>query len=457
MTQHGANEEALPRGWKLLPLGELGRYHNGRGFTRAEWRDSGRPIIRIQNLTDPSKSFNYFDGEPAEKYTARRGDILMSWAATLEVFRWDGPEAVVNQHIFKVESEIDSDLHFWLLKLALDDLRAQTHGMAIVHIKRKEFLATRVPVPPPEQQSVVAARIEDKVGNVELGTEHLVKAANAVSGFRRSAMAAAITGRLDQGAVFDEDAETLLDRISVRQQARREGSGRRGGSKTASPTAAAPIAPDGIELPDGWTWATMDQLATSVQYGSSAKTSEDPSGVPVLRMGNIVDGRLDFNDLKYLPSAHSEFPELLLDDGDILFNRTNSADLVGKAAVFRDFEQRCSFASYLIRVRLDPEMSPELVVYYLNSALGRAWARSVQSQQVGQANVNGSKLKQLAVPVPPAELQDRITEHVEEQISKARESATEISDARKQADRLIRSIIRAETFGLTTTVEALNG
>ena len=106
------------------------------------------------------------------------------------------------------------------------------------------------------------------------------------------------------------------------------------------------------ELPEGWCWATVDQVSTTVKYGSSAKTSLDLEGVPVLRMGNIQEGTLNLERLKHLPLDHSEFPKLLLANGDLLFNRTNSAELVGKTAVYRGRPDPCSFASYLISVRM---------------------------------------------------------------------------------------------------------
>jgi type I restriction enzyme S subunit len=122
-------------------------------------------------------------------------------------------------------------------------------------------------------------------------------------------------------------------------------------------------------------------------------------------MGNIVNGRLDFNELKYLPKAHSEFPELLLEPGDVLFNRTNSPELVGKTAVYDDTHPHpCSFASYLIRLKFR-SYEPRLFAAYLNSPFGRAWIRSCVSQQVGQANVSGGKLKDLEIPVPPPDEQ----------------------------------------------------
>jgi type I restriction enzyme S subunit len=92
-------------------------------------------------------------------------------------------------------------------------------------------------------------------------------------------------------------------------------------------------------------------LADEVSYGSSAKTLEGPDGVPVLRMGNILHGELRWDDLRFLPASHPEFPQLLLAPGDVLFNRTNSPELVGKTAMFAGERTPASFASYLLRIR----------------------------------------------------------------------------------------------------------
>ena len=100
-----------------------------------------------------------------------------------------------------------------------------------------------------------------------------------------------------------------------------------------------------------------------MQYGTSAKTDDDSTGVPVLRMGNLQNGGLDWSELKYLPTDHEEFPALLLRDRDVLFNRTNSPELVGKAALVRNLPGPSSFASYLIRVVIHPNVEAAWVAY----------------------------------------------------------------------------------------------
>jgi type I restriction enzyme S subunit len=185
-------------------------------------------------------------------------------------------------------------------------------------------------------------------------------------------------------------------------------------------------------LPKGWTLASVGQIIVEMQYGSSAKTNADPSGVPVLRMGNIQDGKLDLSSLKYLPQDHAEFPDLLLNPGDLLFNRTNSPELVGKSAVYRGSPVKCSCASYLIRVVLHPDCEPNYLAYYLNSMHGKQWVATVVVQQVGQANVNGAKLKALELPLPPAAEQRRIVGKVEELFSELDEGVANLKQARAQ-------------------------
>src|SRR5262249_52287160 len=115
--------------------------------------------------------------------------------------------------------------------------------------------------------------------------------------------------------------------------------------------------------PAGWSWTPLGTVGTRVDYGTSQKAQAEPRGIPVLRMNNIQGGRLDLSSLKYVPPTTEGLPDLLLAPGDLLFNRTNSFELVGKMAVFREVTDY-TFASYLIRVRLEPLALPDYVNLY---------------------------------------------------------------------------------------------
>ena len=173
-----------------------------------------------------------------------------------------------------------------------------------------------------------------------------------------------------------EPADRLLARILSERRARWEAQEKRRG-KYVEPS--PPDSSDLPELPDGWVWATVAQLSSRIEYGTSSKASSVPAGIPVLRMGNIQDGELSFSDLKYLETDNPEIQKTMLSHGDLLFNRTNSAELVGKSAVYKDRYPKACFASYLIRVSFPSDISPDYVCTFINSRHGRAYITQVRN------------------------------------------------------------------------------
>jgi type I restriction enzyme S subunit len=156
----------VPRGWCRATIGDTGLYINGLAFKPSDWGTTGRPIIRIQNLSGASSQFNYTDREVDEDGAISTGDLLVSWSATLDTFVWSGPEGVLNQHIFKVvpnQNAVVPGFLYWLLKHEVRKLAESqhAHGLAMMHINRGPFLAHPVVLPPiPEQQRIVGKLVE---------------------------------------------------------------------------------------------------------------------------------------------------------------------------------------------------------------------------------------------------------------------------------------------------------
>jgi type I restriction enzyme, S subunit len=154
--------------------------------------------------------------------------------------------------------------------------------------------------------------------------------------------------------------------------------------------------------------AELGSVLEFVQYGSSQRANTSNDGTPILRMNNIIDGHLDLTHLKYITLSDRERLKLLLRDGDILFNRTNSKELVGKCAVFHASGDYV-FASYLIRLRVNAEQAlPDFIAYAINSTIGRAQIDALSRQIIGQANVNTDELRSLRIPLPPLATQTEI-------------------------------------------------
>ena len=195
----------LPTGWDKKKMGEIGRYLNGKAFKSQDWRTSGRPIIRIQNLTGSGDEYNYFQGEIEERYVVKPGDLLFSWSATLGTYIWQGPEAVLNQHIFKVESLIDKRFHRYLMDFKIQEMLSKTHGSGMVHITKKSFDAIEVALPPlPEQQKIVEI-LEDHLSRLDAALADVKQAKLKADQFRRSLLQAAFNAK------FSDDPNGVRD------------------------------------------------------------------------------------------------------------------------------------------------------------------------------------------------------------------------------------------------------
>jgi type I restriction enzyme S subunit len=185
----------VPANWTRTTLGALGRYVNGRGFRKHEWSTEGRPIIRIQNLTGTSDVFNYYRGDDVpEDQTARPGDLLVSWAATLGAYLWTGPEAVINQHIFKVVSNIDARFHKYLLDYKLSALMRETHGSGMVHITRGRFDSVPVDLPTLDEQRRIVEILEDHLSRLDAAEILLTQSMRRLQAMEASSLASAVSG-----------------------------------------------------------------------------------------------------------------------------------------------------------------------------------------------------------------------------------------------------------------------
>lgn len=297
-------------------------------------------------------------------------------------------------------------------------LTRESVGSTMANLNQKILLSLPCYAPGVGQQRRIVAEIEKQFTRLDATVATLERVKANLKLARASVLKAAVEGRLvpteadlarAEGRVY-VPASVLLARILDERKARWPK------GKKYKP----PMAPDTeglLQLPEGWVCATIDQAARELRYGTSAKCSSDDLGVPVLRMGNIVDGRIIYTNLKFLSASHAEFPEQLLEAGELLFNRTNSPELVGKSAVFNGYSRPCACASYLIRVSFTSDVKSQYVGTCLNSPRGRAWVRTVVVQQVGQANVNGTKLRAHVIPLPPLAEQQRIVAEVERRMS----------------------------------------
>ena len=232
-----------------------------------------------------------------------------------------------------------------------------------------------------------------------------------IKALRQTILSLAVRGKLVPQDGSDEPASELLKRIAKeradlvkKKEIRRE-------------DALDPIQPAEMwfDVPASWVWSRIGGAFLFTQYGTSQKSSPLEKGVPVLTMGNVQDGLVVWNNEKRIPETSEDLPALYLRKFDLLYNRTNSAELVGKTGIYLGDDGVKTFASYLIRLR------PSLLSSnprFLNMAMNTPGFRETQivpliKKQTGQANVNGTALKNMLIPLPPLAEQHRIVTKVD--------------------------------------------
>lgn len=250
----------------------------------------------------------------------------------------------------------------------------------------------------------------------------------SIDQLKQTILQLAVMGKLVPQDPNDEPASRLLERISAEKNklvAQRR-------IKREKPLSAVKEKEKPYQLPDSWAWARIGVIATSTDYGLSEKTFSDESGVPVLKMGDIVNGQVVLGGQKTVATNTEGLPELLLGKGDLLYNRTNSAELVGKTGLYSGPSGAYTFASYLIRIRLANElMAPEFLNISMNSPIFRETQIVPHlKQQCGQANVNGTIMRNMRVPVPPYAEQHRIVAKVDELMALCDTLKVRLADAK---------------------------
>ncbi|WP_171040268.1 restriction endonuclease subunit S [Pseudoalteromonas sp. S2755] len=410
----------LPNGWININLFDLCTPKQWKTVATKDLKQVGYPVYGANG------QIGFYDEYTHEKPTL----MITCRGASCGNIHLSVPFSYINGNAMALDqlAENACDIKYLEYFLRNTDFSNIISGSAQPQITQVNLKRISVRLAPINEQNRIVEKLDELFSELDAGVNELKAAQIKLKHYRQSLLKSAVEGVLtekwrdDNKRQIEETGEELLKRILVerkqcwelQQLAEFKEKGKTP-SKNWQAKYPEPVQPDTTDLPalpEGWVWATIDQLAINKRYGSSSKTNDDASGVPVLRMGNIQDGKLDYDNLKYLPEDHKEFPELLLNDGDLLFNRTNSAELVGKTAVYRDIGKSVSYASYLISVTFSEHFLPEIAAHYINSVLGKKWIAEVMNQTAGQANVNGTKLGALAIPLPPILEQKVLIEEV---------------------------------------------
>ncbi|WP_431195544.1 restriction endonuclease subunit S [Escherichia coli] len=350
-----------------------------------------------QNLNGGNKWF-YSNLELQEDKYCYKNDLLYAWSATFGPYwsKWDH-KLIYHYHIWKIETSpaLNKQFAYYALLNITEALKASAHGVAMPHITKAGMEAWEIQLPPISEQKIIAEKLDTLLAQVESTKARLEQIPQILKRFRQAVLGAAVSGKL---------TEDWRDNSSL----------------------------------SGWIEGKLGEFIKKPSYGTSSKSNKEGL-IPVLRMGNLQGGKLDWTDLVYT-SDTIEIEKYKLEYNDVLFNRTNSPELVGKTAIYKS-EQPAIYAGYLIRVQCLPDLNPDYLNYHLNSILGRQYCYSVKSDGVSQSNINAQKLIAYPITVPPLPEQHEIVRRVEQLFAYADTIEKQVNNALARVNNLTQSIL----------------
>lgn len=394
----------FPSSWAYSTLEKVGLWGSGGTPKRTikDYYDGPIPWLVIGDLNDGlvTSSKNTITESGLVNSSAKllkEGTLLIGMYGSIGKLGIAGVECATNQAIAScvVDNEIVSRNYlFYFLMSRRRHLLSLGKGGAQQNISQSVLKAYEVPLAPLNEQIRIANKLDSLLAKVDDAQKRLEKIPTLLKRFRQSVLNAATSGDLTR------EWRKIKD--------------------------------------NNWPKVALKNVASGFDYGSSIK-SQNKGQVPVLRMGNIQSGKLDWTNLVYT-SDDSEITKYLLSPGDVLFNRTNSPELVGKTAIYRG-EQKSIFAGYLIRIKGTEKINSEYLNLQLNSPDARDYCWQVKTDGVSQSNINAKKIQAYEFELPPMLEQKEIVRRVESLFSLADSVEKQYLEAKKRIDRLTQSLL----------------
>ncbi len=485
---------SIPKSWSFVRLLDCAKMVVDCHNKTAPYARAGVPIIRTSNIRDRkfrSADLKYVTHETYALWSRRcppePGDIIFTREAPMgeAAIIPDGERYCLGQRTMLIRPMHEyTNKHYLLIALTepglLERALPSAVGLTVKHFRVGDVEELVIPLPPLAEQHRIVAKVDELMAlcdqldcslrdaeavhvtlvqillcaltagepqefsntwnQIKDNFDVLFASCESMVFLKRTIIQLATMGRLGTHRMIDEPASSVIELIRERK-AKLNGPGQRTKEKPLPPVDEAAVP---YNLPSGWVWARIGDLALKTDYGISEKTFEMTDGVPVLKMGDIQDGRVVLGVKKKTPEECVP-ADLFLKPNDLLYNRTNSAELVGKTGLFDGPANKYTFASYLIRIRVPDDL---LLPQYLNLAMNAPNFRETQiiphvKQQCGQANVNGTIMRNMLVPVPPTEEQRRIIARIDRLSKLCDELANILSESSAFRETVSEALINA--------------
>lgn len=424
----------IPDNWKWLAIKDVATVTTGLSFKKQDQKDSSNGTLRVLrggNIGDDYKYHLYEDDVYVDleqfrsKYISLlKGDVITPSVTSMEKICKTGfidknLDSVTAGGFVYIIRCLSSDvldakylLYFISSTFNKEQCKPNIHksGQAFYNLKKTGFVEQPICVPPLAEQKRIVAKIEELLPLVDRYEAAWTRLEDFNRRFpedmKKSILQHAIEGKLVEQRPEEGTAQELYQQI----QAEKQRLIKEGKIKKEKPLPEITEDEKPFEIPESWMWVSVGSVSVNIQYGSSQKSATSGK-VAVLRMGNIQDGKLILDKLVYT-SNEAEIEKYPLKYNDLLFNRTNSKELVGKTAIYKG-EIPAIYAGYLVRIT-PLYMNSDYLNYVMQSQFYWSYCQSVRSDAIGQSNINAEKLKRFVFPLPPLAEQKRIVARLEE-------------------------------------------
>ena len=432
----------LPKGWTKEKLPQVAEVIMGQSPPSSTYNTGGDGLPFFQGKAEFGKLYpSVIKYCNSPKKIAEAGDVLISIRAPVGPTNLCKEKSCIGRRrsAFRPNQVTTTKYLFYYMRNIESWLSTQGTGSTFTAISKTDLENIEILVPPLNEQRRIVAKLEKLLQKVDACKERLDKIPTILKRFRQSILAAVCTGRLT--ADWREEGQNVLSAkdISERIQKKRlDSANTPAQKKKIKEFYSCQEKEDSDLLPESWRYITLDKLCESFQYGTSKKSMKSGK-IPVLRMGNLQNGEIDWSDLAYT-SDDNEIEKYKLNIGDVLFNRTNSPELVGKTSIYRG-KHPAIFAGYLIKINNFEELDSEYLNYCLNSAYAKEFFLRVKTDGVSQSNINAKKLGKFEVPFCSSEEQKEIVHRVKVLFKIADQIEKRYNKARAYVDKLTQSIL----------------
>ena len=455
--------QKIPDGWIHTKLGQIAEIKYGKGLPVKQFKDSGYPVYGANGV------IGYYD-----KFAFEDEQLLISCrGANSGTINFSPKKCFVTNNSLIVDFVVESvqlrKTLFYFLQAANKE-RLVT-GTAQPQVTINNAVELELLLPPLNEQHRIIAKIEELFSELDNGIENLKTAQQQLKVYRQALLKHAFEGKLtaqwrEQNQDKLETAEALLKRISQERAQRYqqqlkdwEAAGKQG----CKPKCSKPLLPLTVEelaelpgLPEGWVYTRVGAIIAEPTYGTSKKCDYETAGTGVLRIPNVVSGKVDASDLKFAQFTSDEIAAYKLNTGDILIIRSNgSVSIVGRCALVSEFDLDYLYAGYLIRLRPHQYLvTPKylLNIFSLHSVRNQIEQKAKSTSGVN--NINTGEIQSLVVALCGIEEQTIIQAELESRLSIVDQIEQTIKTSLQQAEALRQSILKKAFSGQLVAQDA---